>query len=208
MPTLHTTLTFFGLALLLGYAPGPDILFVLMQAATHGRWAGIWVVLGLCTGLVVHTTAVALGVAALVAASPTAYTVLSWLGAAYLAYLAWQALRAPAADASGTSAETGGWRHMYLRGIVLNLTNPKVILFFLAFLPPFVKPDRGPVVAQIACLGALFIAATLVSFGSVVWAAAAIGRLFQRSPTAQRTLNTVAALIFLALAAHLVLAGK
>ena len=88
MLPLDTLVTFFGLSLLLGFTPGPDNLFVLMQSATHGRSAGLWVVLGLCTGLLLQTAAVALGLAAVFAASAAAFTVLKMLGAAYLAYLA------------------------------------------------------------------------------------------------------------------------
>ena len=99
MPSLHTLSTFFGVAVLLALTPGPDNLFVLLQSAQRGWRAGMAVVLGLCMGLVVHTAAVALGLAALFAASPTAFTVLKFCGAAYLAWLAWQALRAPAGAA-------------------------------------------------------------------------------------------------------------
>jgi threonine/homoserine/homoserine lactone efflux protein len=90
-----TALTFFGLALLLCYSPGPDNVFVLMQSAAHGRRAGLMVVLGLCTGLLLHTAALALGLAAVFAASALAFTVVKFVGAAYLLYLAWGAWRAP-----------------------------------------------------------------------------------------------------------------
>jgi len=99
MPAFETLLTFFGVSVLLGLTPGPDNLFVLLQSAQRGWRAGMAVVLGLCAGLVVHTAAVALGLAAVFAASAMAFTVLKYCGAAYLAYLAWQALRAPAAMA-------------------------------------------------------------------------------------------------------------
>ena len=99
MPSLETLITFFGVSLLLGLTPGPDNLFVLVQSAQRGWRAGMAVVLGLCVGLVVHTAAVALGLAAVFAASAVAFTLLKWCGAAYLAYLAWGALRAPAAVA-------------------------------------------------------------------------------------------------------------
>ncbi len=103
MPTLQTSLAFFTVALLLALAPGPDNLFVLMQSATGGRRAGFAVVTGLMLGVLVHTVAVALGLAALFAASTAAFTVLKLLGAAYLLYLAWGAWRAPAALAAATT---------------------------------------------------------------------------------------------------------
>ena len=95
MLPLDSLIAFFGIAVLLALTPGPDDLFGLMQAAVWGRKAGLFVVLGLCTGLLGHTAAVALGLAAVFAASPVAFTVLKLAGAAYLAYLAWQILRAP-----------------------------------------------------------------------------------------------------------------
>ena len=155
MPTLQTSLAFFTVALLLALAPGPDNLFVLMQSATGGRRAGFAVVTGLMLGLLVHTVAVALGLAALFAASTAAFTVLKLLGAAYLLYLAWGAWRAPAALARSDDAAPAKplpWSRLMARGVVMNLTNPKVLLFFLALLPQFVQPERGPVAWQMVFL--------------------------------------------------------
>lgn len=207
MPSLELSLSFFGIALLLAYSPGPDNLFVLVQAATRGRWAGMCVVFGLCTGLLVHTAAVALGLAAVFAASSTAFTALKFAGAAYLLYLAWQAMRAPATDLPGQSGGRGLWR-MYVRGIIMNLTNPKVVFFFLAFLPQFVREEAGPVALQLCWFGFLFMVATLLAFGSITWFAAPIGRRFQRSARAQRLLNRFAGLVFLGLALRLGLAER
>lgn len=203
MPTLDTALTFFALALMLGFSPGPDNVFVLLQSATHGRQAGGWVVLGLCTGLVGHTLAVALGLAAVFAASATAFSVLKLAGAAYLMWLAWGALRAPALLLPEAAAAPPRRRGMYLRGVLMNLTNPKVAIFFLALLPQFVQADRGSVTVQILCLGGLFILATLVAFGLITWFAGSLGSLLRRSTTAQRWMNRLTGLVFLGLAARL-----
>lgn len=204
MPTPETLLLFLGTALVLGYTPGPDNLFVLMQSATQGRRAGIAVVLGLCTGIVVHTTAVALGLAAVLAASPMAFTVMKGAGAAYLLYLAVGAWRAPATELpGGTQAPAQPLSVLYRRGIVMNLSNPKVLLFFFALLPQFVAGDRGPVALQLAVLGAVFIVATLISFGSIAWAAGLLGERLRRSPALQRGLNRTAAVVFAGLALRL-----
>jgi threonine/homoserine/homoserine lactone efflux protein len=166
------------------------------------------VVLGLCTGLVVHTAAVALGLAAVFAASAAAFTVLKAVGAAYLAWLAWQAFRAPAAPlAEGVRPAIPGWR-LYGRGIVMNLTNPKVVLFFLAFLPQFVRTELGPVAPQLAWFGLLFIAATLFAFGLVAYLAGSLGARLRRSERAQRLLNRATAVVFAGLALRLVLARR
>ena len=169
MPSADTLIAFLGVSILLGLTPGPDNIFVLLQSAQRGWRAGMAVVVGLCCGLVVHTGAVALGLAAVFAASAVAFTVLKLLGAAYLAYLAWQALRAPLssagpdAGAQGTAptAAPSLWR-MVGRGMVMNLSNPKVLVFFLAFLPQFADPARGAMGGQLMVLGLVFIVATLL----------------------------------------------
>ena len=213
MPSLETLITFFGVSLLLGLTPGPDNLFVLVQSAQRGWRAGMAVVLGLCGGLVVHTAAVALGLAAVFAASAVAFTLLKWCGAAYLAYLAWGALRAPAAVASGEApAAAAGTapsaRRMVVRGMVMNLTNPKVLVFFLAFLPQFADPARGPVAWQLMLLGVVFMVATLLVFGAIACFSGVFGALLQRSARAQTVLNRVAGLVFLGLAVRLATAER
>ena len=152
-------LTFFAASLLLGIAPGPDNIFVLTQSAVYGVRAGLVTTLGLVTGLCVHTTAVALGVAAIFQTSPLAFTILKCAGAAYLLYLAWMSFRAGAllAHTPGGGAAFPGYAALYRRGIVMNVTNPKVTLFFLAFLPQFCNPALGGVVVQVLTLGTLFM---------------------------------------------------
>ena len=211
MPTLQASLAFFAVALLLALSPGPDNLFVLVQSATGGRRAGFAVVAGLMLGVMVHTLAVALGLAAVFATSATAFTVLKLLGAAYLLYLAWGAWRAPAmlvASDAGAPAHPPPWPRLMARGVVMNLTNPKVVLFFLALLPQFVQPGQGPVAGQIVWFGALFILAASVVFGAVVLAADALRARLARSARAQRGLNRAAALVFVGLAARLALAQR
>lgn len=208
MLSLQTAITFLGVSLLLGISPGPDNVFVMLQSATHGRRAGGLVVLGLCTGLLVHTAAVTLGLAALFAASASAFVVLKFAGAAYLTYLAWQAYRAPVAGAENGQAVTLRPRQLWLRGVFMNLSNPKVVLFFLAFLPQFVDPQRGPVAGQLLALGALFILATLLTFGAIAYFSAALGQQLRRSARVQRWLNRVTALVFAGLALRLALAER
>jgi threonine/homoserine/homoserine lactone efflux protein len=203
MPPLETLLPFFGIAVVLGLTPGPDNVFVLLQSAMRGPRAGMVVVLGLCTGLLVHTAAVAFGLAALFATSQVAFAALKIAGALYLAYLAWQAFRAPVGQISQRGADNAGVGHMYRRGIVMNLTNPKVVIFFLAFLPQFVAPDRGHIALQLMVLGAVFIIATLLVFSVIAYFSGMFGALLLRSARAQRALNRFAGLVFLGLAARL-----
>ena len=210
MPSLESLTAFFGVAVLLALSPGPDNVFVLLQSAQKGWRAGLAVVVGLCAGILVHTTAVALGLAAVFAASATAFTVLKWCGAAYLAYLAWGALRAPSSVSDGPVQQARDQRlslraalRMMGRGTVMNLTNPKVLIFFLAFLPQFADPARGSLAPQIMVLGGVFMLAAFLVFGAMACFSGAFGRLLQKSASGQRWLNRVTALVFVGLALRL-----
>lgn len=195
--------TFVLASTLLSVAPGPDNIFVLLQSALHGRKAGLLITLGLCTGLIVHTTLVALGIAALVMVSTTAFLLLKLLGAAYLVYLAVGALRASTTTLTSTRAPELSPRQCYLRGILMNLSNPKVAIFFLAFLPQFAHPEAGSMTIQLLVLGVIFIIVALVVFSLVALLAGLLATWFRQSDKALPVLNRVAALVFLGLAARL-----
>ena len=158
MISTQTGLAFFLASVLLALLPGPDNLFVLMQSALSGWRACILVTLGQCTGLIVHSTAVALGIAAIFQSSALAFNLPKAVGACYLIYLAWQLLRVDpqALSDKSVSAMTSKWR-LYRRGIVLNITNPKVSIFFLAFLPQFADPLAGELPLQIFVLGGIAV---------------------------------------------------
>ncbi|MCB1648305.1 MAG: LysE family translocator [Pseudomonadales bacterium] len=190
-------------SVLLCLAPGPDNLFVLTQSAMYGFRSGLLVTLGLCTGLIVHTSAVALGIAVIFQESTQAFFLLKTIGAMYLVYLAWQALRAPVVSIDERRGSTLSRAALYRRGIFMNVTNPKVSVFFLAFLPQFADPAQGDLVLQFFVLGAIFIAATLGVFGSIAFAAGALGSWLGRSPRAQKFLNQASALVLIGLAARL-----
>ena len=205
---LSTLLLFTSASLLLALAPGPDNIFVLTQSALKGRLVGLVVTLGLCTGLIVHTSAVALGVAAVFQASALAFNLLKYAGAAYLLYLAWGAFRAGASVLSSESDQEISLARYYLRGIVMNVTNPKVSIFFLAFLPQFTRPEMGSLPLQMLVLGAIFILATLLVFGAISLLAGVLGQWLRRSARAQQLLNKTAAAVFAALALKLAVASR
>ena len=203
MLPLEIVMAFFSASILLGLAPGPDNIFVLTQSALRGRVTGLVVVLGLCTGLILHTTAVALGVAVIFQTSAVAFTALKFIGAGYLLYLAWRAFRATAQTIQGEGPGACGYWGYYCRGIIMNGTNPKVSLFFLAFLPQFADPDRGPVVYQMLLLGGVFIVATILVFGSIALLAGTLGQWLNRSQRVQLILNRLAGTVFAVLAIKL-----
>jgi threonine/homoserine/homoserine lactone efflux protein len=204
----ETLVAFTAASLILAFAPGPDNLFVLMQSALHGWRMGLAVTLGLCSGLVVHTAAVAFGVAVLFKQSDLAFLGLKAVGASYLLYLAWGAFRAGPAALPSQVAGARPFGRLYLRGIVMNVTNPKVAIFFLAFLPQFTDPARGNLATQIAVLGFLFMASALVAFSLIAVLAGSISQRLLGSTRAQVFLNRFAGLVFVALAVRLALSER
>ena len=195
-----TILTFVVSSVLLALAPGPDNIFVLTQSAVHGKRAGIATTAGLMTGVLVHTFAVALGVAALVRASAVAFSLLKYIGAAYLLYLAWQAFRDRGCPVQGSAGGRVKLRRLYVRGIIMSATNPKVSIFFLAFLPQFADPENGTMFVQFLLLGGLFILSALGIFIGIALLAGTLGEWMNRSPRAQSVLNKIAGTVFVGLA--------
>jgi threonine/homoserine/homoserine lactone efflux protein len=173
LPDAATLLLFMTAALALNVTPGPDMLYVVARSVGEGRAAGVVSSLGIAAGCLVHTLAVALGLAGLLRAVPVAFEIVKWTGAAYLVWLGVRALRhgttaAPAPVAPASRAA------VFRQGMLSNVLNPKVALFFLAFLPQFVDPDRGLVALQIASLGLLFnLSGTLVNIAVAVLASGA-----------------------------------
>ena len=220
---------FFIAALVIGIAPGPDNLFVLAQSATYGARLGFCIILGLCTGIALQICLLVAGVSALIAASPTAFFVIQCLGAAYLLYLAYKSFQVRAGtvtldertagglqtrDESGDSRSEPGMtergsgvtnvpsaRKLYFRGVIMNMTNPKVILFILSLIPPAVRLDR-PIhpSLQTAIFGAEFIVATMIVFGSIALLAGTVKKYLLNSPKANRNLNWFSGCVFVLLA--------
>lgn len=164
---LSTFLYFLIASMLLTIAPGPDIMYLLAKSLADGARSGINLALGLTTGLIFHTTLVIIGVAAIIQQSPLAFAILKYAGAAYLLYLAWGAFHAQGNLKLNAVNKSGSYFKLYRRGVIMNVLNPKVLLFFLAFLPQFVDLNSDSVSLQIAFLGFIFGLQTLVIFSLV-----------------------------------------
>ena len=201
-------LVFIGVAAARAAGPGPDNIFVLTQSAVHGRIAGLIVTLGIALGLFVHTTAVALGVAVIFQTSQYAFSALKYAGAAYLLYLAWQAFTASKGKFEGDKSKSETAPKQFLRGFTLCIANPKVTIFFLAFLPQFVVPENGPIIAQFYQLGALMVCVVLVVFGAVAIAAGSLGAWIKGSPKTQIWFNRISGIVFVSLAVKLAIAER
>ena len=189
----------------LNVTPGPDTLYVLARSVAQGRGAGIVSVLGGSTGRLVHTLSTALGVSALVAASPAALVVVRVLGAAYLLYLAARMVWRDAghADEAGPAQSLGS---IYRQGFVTNLLNPSVALFFVAFLPQFARAEAGPVGAQLLLLGLVFTASATLWSMTIALLAGGFGNWLARHPRYVRAQRIFAAIVFAALALRMLLA--
>lgn len=203
MVPFHVLVIFFGISAVLALAPGPDILFVLAQSLAYGKRDGLLVVLGLCTGLIVHTTAVACGVATIVAASPGLLFIIKLCGACYLLWLAYGSWRSAGGEHEGKPVQLGGWP-LYFRGVVMNVTNPKVLIFFLALLPQYVSASRGTLWTQFVMLGFTFQLATFVVFGLVAVLAGTVGERFIGNANTRRLLGRMASIVFVLLAVALI----
>jgi threonine/homoserine/homoserine lactone efflux protein len=207
MPDLHSFLLFLAAGLALNFTPGPDMLYVAARGASEGRPAGIASALGIGAGTLVHITLVALGLAALLAAVPIAYLVVRITGAAYLVYLGVRAIRSRSA-LTIKELEPAPLSVVFRQGVLTNVLNPKVALFFLAFLPQFVDPSRGNPVIQIVALGLVFdLTGTLVNLGVAVGASRAASRLREAS-RARNVLQKITGVLFIGLGLRLAFAGR
>ncbi len=200
-------LSFLGAAVLLTIAPGPDLLFVIAQSISQDKKAGIAVACGLCTGLLVHTSAAAIGVSALIYSSAIAFTIVKYAGAAYLIYLAIQAFR-DRSTLQISSKQRSAYSALYRRGIFMSVLNPKVSLFFLALLPQFVVPTAGHEAWQMIVLGLIFIVQALIIFTIVSIFSHKVRTWLARSPLIARRFNIVQGLLFTIIALQMALARK
>lgn len=195
-------LAFIPAALALNLTPGADMMFCLGQGLRSGARPALAASAGISVGAFFHAGLAGLGLSALIAAMPGAFDVIRWAGVAYLLFLAWQSLRQGALSSSATAAPA---LRAFREGLLVNLTNPKVILFVLAFVPQFVDPARGAVLLQFLIFGAVLALGGFVINGLVGVFAGGIGRRLTGSPVFARWLGRVSAGIFAGLAVRLAL---
>ncbi|WP_424933334.1 LysE family translocator [Amaricoccus macauensis] len=198
-----TLATFLPLGLALNLTPGPDMMFCIAQGMRSGPRTAAAASLGVSLGAMVHVTIAGLGLGALFARNPALLDAIRWIGAGYLLWIAWNALRAPAARMPDTRMAS---RAAFRQGLVVNLTNPKVILFVLAFIPQFVSPQGAPVFAQFIAYGLVIALGGFLVNAGLGAAAGRAGIRLQASRTAERWVRRCAATIFGALALRLVFA--
>jgi threonine/homoserine/homoserine lactone efflux protein len=197
---------FLSAALLITISPGPDNLMVLSVGMSRGRRQGMAFGLGCALGCLSHTLLATLGVSALIAASPLAFGGLKLLGGAYLIWLGIGALRSRGgARVGGAGLPDESLRKLFAKGLFANAVNPKVVLFFLSFLPQFVVAERGDVSWQTAQLGLLFTLQGVVVFGLLGYFSGAVGGWINRHPGAGMWMDRVAGAIFVGLGLKLII---
>jgi threonine/homoserine/homoserine lactone efflux protein len=195
----HLLLAFVGVVALICVVPGPDMAFIVANGMRHGSRGGVAAAFGMAGGMVVHTTAAALGLSALIRSSAAAFEIVRIAGALYLLWMGVEAIRAKPATAAAAAAAG----RVFRRAVLTNVLNPKVIVFYLAFLPQFIDPHRGDVTVQLLALGTVF---ALIGLAGDLLVALLVGRLRERalgSARVQRTLDRISSVVFLGLAARL-----
>ncbi len=208
MLTTTQILAFLLTAVMLTATPGPDNLMVLSVGMSKGRRSGIVFGLGCALGCLSHTVLAVIGVGAILAASPLAFTALKWAGGAYLIWLGIQALRHAGAvrieGGNDSQAPVDSLRRTFSKGFVANAINPKVVLFFLSFLPQFVDVSRGSMELQLGLLGLLFTAQAAVLFGLLGYFSGSVGGWINRKPQVGKWLDRLAGTVFIALGVRMI----
>lgn len=199
MFTISTLFLYLGAAVLLILIPGPDLIFAVTQGITSGRKAGVYTAAGLALGNTVHTLAAALGLSIIVQTSPLLFTVFKIAGSLYLFNLAYKSLKHRKARIVVGSGEKKDELALLRKGLIMNILNPKVAIFFLTFLPQFVNYDYGLVPLQMIVLGLIFIVLTVVIFGVFAYFAGAFSTKFLEKPRMQEGANIAAGVIFVGL---------
>lgn len=207
IPDFWTLVAFCTAALVLAITPGPDMTLMISRALSDGRRAGYFVVIGAISGIFVHTLLVAFGLSALVVASPTAFWILKIAGAGYLLWLAIQALRGSSSFSveKRDKSERSSFDH-WLGGLSVNLLNPKIIIFFMTFLPQFVEAQDPAFTEKLLFLGLVFVVVSAPVVFGVVYGADKVADWLKSNPKALRLLDYCFALVFSLFAFRVLLA--
>ncbi|MEJ0011170.1 MAG: LysE family translocator [Bauldia sp.] len=205
VPALPVVAAFTAASIVLALTPGPDMTFFLSKTIALSRKAGFAALGGVSVGVAIHSVLVSLGLSALLAASATAFTILKFAGAAYLAYLAIDAIRHGSSLSLMPGARAERLRAVFLKGLLINLLNPKVIIFFVTFLPQFVSADDPHAAGKMLFLGLVFMVANIPVCGAFILGADRIAALLKTSSRATRIVDWLFAGVLGAFAVKLIL---
>lgn len=187
---------FLTASILLTLSPGPDIIYVLVQSMTNGKKAGIITTLGLVSGILIHTSLVAFGVSAIIKESELLFTIIKVLGALYLFFLAYKVFRSNGDITLESDAPIKSSSNLFGQGFIMNVLNPKVTIFFLAFFPGFLWMPNSDTVYQFYILGFLFMLQALLIFGSVALLAGKISQYLRKHKSSGIILKWIQVIVF------------
>jgi len=207
MPEPTTLLIVAVASLALVVIPGPAVIYILTRSVSQGRNAGLVSALGVNLGSTVHVLAAVAGLSVLLANSAAAYTTVKWVGVAYLAWIGFKTLRSSDDSFSLVTSEPTALRRIFFQGVLVNVLNPKVAIFFLAFLPQFVDASAPNAATQTLILGLTLVALGLLSDSVYAVLGGSVGSLFRRKPAAARTSRIVAGSVYIGLAGIAAIAG-
>jgi len=191
---------FIATSFVLCLSPGPDNIFVMTQGITKSKQAAFITTLGLSSGIIIHTTAAALGISVIFQTSQIAFDVVKFAGAFYLMYLAYKAFKHRNDPLTfGKKESKKDLKNLYVKGFIMNILNPKVSIFFLAFLPQFVTVANGSVPLQMITLGVVFMVTTVVVFTSMGILANRLGAKIVSNPSISKYLNIITSGVFFSL---------
>jgi threonine/homoserine/homoserine lactone efflux protein len=200
MPDANTIMIVAFASLVLVVVPGPAVIYILTRSVSQGRAAGLASAVGVNLGSTFHVLAAVTGLSLLLQSSAYAYTVVRWLGVGYLAWIGYRTLTAPDAEFQEPDAEPQSLKRIFVQGVVVNVLNPKVAIFFLAFLPQFVDQTSSNPTLQIFVLGMTLVLIGLLSDSVYALIGGGIGDLFRRRPGAARATRLTAGFTYFALA--------
>jgi threonine/homoserine/homoserine lactone efflux protein len=199
VPEPRTLAAFALAAYVFAVLPGPAVIYIVTRSIDRGRVAGIVSVLGIATGNLIHVIAATLGLSALLMSSAVAFTVVRYVGAAYLVYLGIRALLDRDHDSQLDAARRGPLSRLYGQGVLVAAFNPKTALFFLAFLPQFIDPSRGPISLQMSLLGVVLVVITALSDASYALLSGMAGKWLRGSPRFRRRRRAVSGSVYIGL---------
>ncbi len=207
MPEGTTILVVALASLVLVVIPGPAVIYILTRSVSQGRDAGLVSAIGVNLGSTVHVFAAVAGLTVLLASSTAAYTAVKWAGVVYLAWIGIRTLMSDDEGFSEPAVEPAGLKRIFIQGVLVNMLNPKVAIFFLAFLPQFVDPNAPNAATQTLVLGLTLVTIGLISDSVYAVIGGSLGDLFRKRPGAARASRITAGSVYLALAGIAAVAG-
>jgi threonine/homoserine/homoserine lactone efflux protein len=208
MPTLTTLFLLVTMTVLVCIVPGPDMLYIISRSTGQGRSTGVVSCLGIATGGLLQTTAVALGISSFFLVVPIAYDIIKYVGAAYLVYLGIRFILSREEMLTSSHDGKADFRKAFLQGSLTTLLNPKVALFYVAFLPQFVDPTRGHIPLQLLILGLLFNITSLAVDTSVALLASLLGTWLKRRSGAAKLIHWLTGSVLVGLGVRLAFSGR